>query len=180
APLLGETLGHINNQYNTCFWMLVKSAKSEQELQLALKGTFAKDKNELLAQQFQINYDDEPAMFRKGCSVYREKVQTAVKIDDYGEPIKRPRLQVTAAHAPLLGETLGHINNQYNTCFWMLVKSAKSEQELQLALKGTFAKDKNELLAQQFQINYDDEPAMFRKGCSVYREKVMLQMYKQL
>jgi len=84
----------------------------------------------------------------------------------------------------------------------MLVKSAKSEQELQLALKvvqiflswwpfyhnsinvlvqvlffkGTFAKDKNELLAQQFQINYDDEPAMFRKGCSVYREKVMLQM----
>ncbi|KAG0519395.1 hypothetical protein BDA96_09G260500 [Sorghum bicolor] len=64
-----------------------------------------------------------------------------------------------------------HINNQYNTCFWMLVKSGKSEQEAQIALKGTFAKDKNELLAQQFQINYDDEPAMFRKGSSVYREK---------
>jgi len=49
-----------------------------------------------------------------------------------------------------------------------LVKSGKSEQAAQLALKGTFAKDKNELLAQQFQINYDDEPAMFRKGSSVY------------
>jgi hypothetical protein len=29
--------GHINNQYNTCFWMLVKSGKSEQETQLSLK-----------------------------------------------------------------------------------------------------------------------------------------------
>jgi tRNA(His) 5'-end guanylyltransferase len=44
-----------------------------------------------------------------------------------------------------------------------------------LFFQGTFSKDKNELLAQRFQMNCDDEPAMFRKGSSVYREKVMLQ-----
>ncbi|KAG8044831.1 hypothetical protein GUJ93_ZPchr0388g2756 [Zizania palustris] len=66
---------HINNQYNTCFWLLVKSGKTEKEAQQALKGTFSKDKNELLLQQFQINYDDEPAIFRKGSCVYRDKVE---------------------------------------------------------------------------------------------------------
>lgn len=29
--------GHINNQYNTCFWELVKSGKSEREAQNFLK-----------------------------------------------------------------------------------------------------------------------------------------------
>ncbi|CAN6332274.1 unnamed protein product [Urochloa humidicola] len=317
---------HINNQYNTCFWMLVKSGKSEQEAQLALKGTFAKDKNELLAQQFQINYDDEPAMFRKGSSVYREKVN----IDDDGNPLKRPRLKVTVAHVDIIGpdfwgnhqdilregkfmheflkssavdrmlppcnwivvringcqfdqfsslhsfdkpndetalrlmdesaslmmkhypdivfgygfsneysfvfhdktelyqrqeslilsscsscftslymtkwkelfphkelmqtprfeaealccpklkiacEYLSwrqaecHAGNQYNTCFWMLVKSGKSEKEAHEILKGTLSKDKNELLFQQFQMNYNNEPAMFRKGSCIYRQK---------
>ncbi|KAL5662584.1 hypothetical protein ACJX0J_029709, partial [Zea mays] len=321
---------HINNQYNTCFWMLVKSGKSEQEAQLALKGTFAKDKNELLAKQFQINYDDELAMFRKGSSVYREKVETTVKIDDYGEPIKRPRLKVTVAHVDTIGTAFWenhphilregkfmhgfvkkfginhifspcnwiivriiacqfdqfstihsfdkpndetalrlmnesaslmmeqypdivfgygfsneysfvfhekselyqrreslilsscssyftslymtkwkeffpytelmqtphfeadalcypklkiiceylswrqaecHAGNQYNTCFWMLVKSGKSEKEAHEILKGTLSKDKNELLFQQFQMNYNNEPAMFRKGSCVYRRK---------
>ncbi|AQK87981.1 tRNA(His) guanylyltransferase 1 [Zea mays] len=311
--------------------MLVKSGKSEQEAQLALKGTFAKDKNELLAKQFQINYDDELAMFRKGSSVYREKVETTVKIDDYGEPIKRPRLKVTVAHVDTIGTAFWenhphilregkfmhgfvkkfginhifspcnwiivriiacqfdqfstihsfdkpndetalrlmnesaslmmeqypdivfgygfsneysfvfhekselyqrreslilsscssyftslymtkwkeffpytelmqtphfeadalcypklkiiceylswrqaecHAGNQYNTCFWMLVKSGKSEKEAHEILKGTLSKDKNELLFQQFQMNYNNEPAMFRKGSCVYRRKV--------
>lgn len=30
-------VGHINNQYNTCFWMLVKSGKSKSEAQDYLK-----------------------------------------------------------------------------------------------------------------------------------------------
>lgn len=55
---------HINNQYNTCFWMLVKSGKPKNEAYQALKGTSSMDKNKLLLQQFQINYNDEPAMFR--------------------------------------------------------------------------------------------------------------------
>ena len=30
-------VGHINNQYNTCFWMLVKSGKTTREAQSKLK-----------------------------------------------------------------------------------------------------------------------------------------------
>jgi len=33
-------LGHINNQYNTCFWMLVKSGKGKREAQNYLKVHF--------------------------------------------------------------------------------------------------------------------------------------------
>jgi tRNA(His) guanylyltransferase len=94
---------HINNQYNTCFWSLVKSGKTEKEAQQALKGTFSKDKNELLSQQFQINYDDEPAIFRKGSCVYRDKVETMVKTDRCGNPIKRTRLVITNANVDIIG-----------------------------------------------------------------------------
>jgi hypothetical protein len=38
--------------------------------------------------------------------------------------------------------------------------------------KGTLSKDKNELLFQQFQMNYNNEPVMFRKGSCVYHQKV--------
>ncbi|CAL5085380.1 unnamed protein product [Urochloa decumbens] len=316
---------HINNQYNTCFWMLVKSGKSEQEAQLSLKGTSSKDKNELLAQQFQMNYDEQLAIFRKGSSVYREKVI------DCEDPIKRTRPILTVAHVDIIGSEFWqnhqhilregkcrhefmkqfdinhmlppcnwvvvrinacqfnqftticsfdkpndavalslmnecaslmmeqypdiafgygfgseysfvfhektelyrrqeslilsscssyftslymkkwktffphnelmppprfeaealccpklkilceylswrqaecHTGNQYNTCFWMLVKSGRSEKEAHETLKGTLSKDKNELLFQQFQMNYNNEPAMFRKGSCVFRQKV--------
>lgn len=36
-----EFSGHINNQYNTCFWMLVKSGKSNMEAQTILKVLFS-------------------------------------------------------------------------------------------------------------------------------------------
>ncbi|KAJ4832535.1 tRNA-His guanylyltransferase [Turnera subulata] len=63
-----------------------------------------------------------------------------------------------------------HINNQYNTCFWMLVKSGKSKSEAQRTLKGTQAREKNELLAQDFGIDYNNLPIIFRQGSSVFRK----------
>uniref|UniRef100_A0A0D9WJ23 tRNA(His) guanylyltransferase n=1 Tax=Leersia perrieri TaxID=77586 RepID=A0A0D9WJ23_9ORYZ len=312
---------HINNQYNTCFWLLVKSGKTEKEAQQALKGTFSKDKNELLLQQFQINYDDELAMFRKGSCVYRdkdlsfgksistfsEKLVTTLKkcsinltgvsgreekcryeyvkkfdinhrippcnwtvvsinanqfeqfslTHSFDKPNDETALRLMNASASLMLELFPdivfgygfsneysfvfqektelyqrqeslilssctscftsfymmkwkdffpnkdlvepphfeaellcypkqkivcdylssrqaecHTSNQYNTCFWMLVKSGKSENEAHQILKGTLSKDKNELLFQQFQLNYNNEPAMFRKGSCTYRQKV--------
>ncbi|KAL5202944.1 hypothetical protein ABZP36_013896 [Zizania latifolia] len=322
---------HINNQYNTCFWLLVKSGKTEKEAQQALKGTFSKDKNELLLQQFQINYDDEPAIFRKGSCVYRDKVEIKVKTDCCGNPIKRLRLVIAMANVDIIGSEFWenhqyilreekcryeyvkkfdinhrlppcnwtvvrinacqferfslihsfnkpndwtslrlmnasaslmmesfpdilfgygfgneysflfqektelfqrqeslilsscisrftsfymmkwkeffpdkelveppyfeaellcypkqktvcdylssrqaecHTNNQYNTCFWMLVNSGKNENEAHEILKGTLSKDKNELLFMQFHLNYNNEPAIFRKGSCIYWQKV--------
>ncbi|KAK2999786.1 hypothetical protein RJ639_023532, partial [Escallonia herrerae] len=64
-----------------------------------------------------------------------------------------------------------HINNQYNTCFWMLVKSGKRKIEAQSYLKGTQTKEKNELLIRQFGIAYDTLPVMFRLGSSIFQDE---------
>ncbi|KAI5287382.1 hypothetical protein KEM52_001613, partial [Ascosphaera acerosa] len=64
-----------------------------------------------------------------------------------------------------------HINNLYNTTFWSLVLQGGMEnQEAEVALKGTLAADKNEILFSRFGINYNNEPEMYRKGSVVYRE----------
>lgn len=66
-----------------------------------------------------------------------------------------------------------HINNLYNTCFWNLVQvggltNAAAEERL----RGTFSADKNELLFSEFNINYNNEPAMFRKGTILMRKRI--------
>ncbi|KAL8473683.1 hypothetical protein ACS0TY_030508 [Phlomoides rotata] len=68
-----------------------------------------------------------------------------------------------------------HINNQYNTCFWMLVKSGKSKSDAQNYLKGTQAQEKSDLLDQlSGRDNYYSRlPPMFRLGSSVYWDKEM-------
>jgi hypothetical protein len=57
--------GHINNQYNTCFWALVHSGLTTTEAQLRLKGTLTEHKNELMFTTFGINYSELPALHRK-------------------------------------------------------------------------------------------------------------------
>ena len=57
-----------------------------------MQGTLSKDKNELLFQQFQMNYNNEPAMFRKGSCIYRQKVI----FTDFVEPLQ---LQCCAVYA---------------------------------------------------------------------------------
>nr|CAD1819046.1 unnamed protein product [Ananas comosus var. bracteatus] len=99
---------HINNQYNTCFWMLVKSGKTEREAQEMLKGTLSKDKNELLFQQFGVNYDKLPAMFRKGSCVYRDKVKLLVKFDESRNPVRRIRKKVVLGHFDIIGPNFWH------------------------------------------------------------------------
>ncbi|XP_073828472.1 probable tRNA(His) guanylyltransferase [Musca autumnalis] len=66
-----------------------------------------------------------------------------------------------------------HINNLYNTAFWNLVlKSGLTNQQAEAELRGTFSADKNELLFSRFGINYNNLPAMFRKGTILLRKKV--------
>lgn len=92
---------HINNQYNTCFWMLVESGKTTAEAQNALKGTTADVKNNLLFEEFKINYNDLPQIFRKGSIIYRKKVEEVVKVEN-GEDIKRPRVRVAIEHEDII------------------------------------------------------------------------------
>ncbi|KAK4626417.1 tRNA(His) guanylyltransferase [Fulvia fulva] len=67
---------HINNLYNTTFWNVVQNGPmSGTDAELELKGTLAKDKNEILWSRFGVNYNAEPEIYKKGSVVYR----------DYGE-----------------------------------------------------------------------------------------------
>lgn len=334
---------HICNQHNTCLWMLIKCGKAEKEAQDILKGSQKQERNELLFQQFGINYKDLPNMFRQGSCVFKTEVKDIVKYTENGSPVRRLRRKLKIVHSDNitgrsfwdehcyhvkeLGEfgcELGkfnteylrcfhfenklmpstwivvridgchfhrfsevhefekpndekalnlmnscavalmeefqdiifsygvsdeysfvlkkesefyqrrpsmivsvivsfftstfvmkwkeffpwkelkyppsfdgravcypsseilrdylswrqvdcHINNQYNTCFWLLVKSGKRKSEAQDFLKGTQTKEKNELLIQQFNIHYNTLPAIFRQGSSVFWVKENLQ-----
>lgn len=65
-----------------------------------------------------------------------------------------------------------HINNMYNTCFWVLVQEGnRSRQEAEEELRGTFSKDKKAILS-QFSREYDEEDALYRKGTVMYRDKL--------
>ncbi|KAJ8434914.1 LOW QUALITY PROTEIN: hypothetical protein Cgig2_003353 [Carnegiea gigantea] len=67
--LISSCSGHINNQYNTCFWMLVKCGKGKCEAQNYLKGTQTQEKNDLLMQNG-VDYNALPDMFRRGSCVF--------------------------------------------------------------------------------------------------------------
>ncbi|XP_076460784.1 putative tRNA(His) guanylyltransferase isoform X2 [Babylonia areolata] len=63
-----------------------------------------------------------------------------------------------------------HINNMYNTCFWKLVQEkGMSPAQAQERLKGTLSSDKNELLFSEFNTNYNNLPALYRKGTILIR-----------
>lgn len=68
-----------------------------------------------------------------------------------------------------------HINNLYNTCFWnLVVKKGMKNTEAEERLKGTFSADKNELLFAEFGINYNNLPAIFKKGTILMTKQVKL------
>ncbi|CAM8995025.1 unnamed protein product [Rhodiola kirilowii] len=328
---------HTNNLFNTCLYMLIKSGKTDAMAQTVMKDTRKQEKNELLFQQFGINYKKLPEIFRQGSFIMKGKVNEIVKYSENSSPIRRSRRKVVAVHSEnliatsfwnshsTLVEELGsfaklnekfksgfirsfqyennlmlstwivvridgchfhrfsevhgfekpndaqalnlmnscavavlnefpdiifaygvsdeysfvlskdsqmcqrlssgimsvivstfssnyvtqwkdffqnnelkyppsfdgrsvcyptskilrdyltwrqvdcHINNQYNTCFWMLVKSGMSKSEAQNYLKGTQTREKNDLLLHQFDIEYMSLPVMFRQGSSIYR-----------
>ncbi len=83
---------HIINRYNTTFWALVqRGGLSEHEAHEKLKGSLAKDKNELLFSQFGINYNNEPGIeiFRKGSLILRGGQGEGVgELDGGADPLR--------------------------------------------------------------------------------------------
>ncbi|XP_059202729.1 probable tRNA(His) guanylyltransferase isoform X2 [Centropristis striata] len=103
---------HINNLYNTVFWTLVqKGGLTTTQAEDRLKGTLAADKNEILFSEFDINYNNESALHRKGTTlIWVKRAEVITK------PIKRPneeekvvtksrmRRSVEAHHCDIIGE----------------------------------------------------------------------------
>ncbi|KIY64899.1 tRNAHis guanylyltransferase, partial [Cylindrobasidium torrendii FP15055 ss-10] len=91
---------HINNLYNTTFWALVQQGgQTTTQAHETLKGTFSKDKHEILFSQFSINYNTLDARYRKGSVLVRTEVQ---------EPTKKkqkkvvPRTRVDILHCDII------------------------------------------------------------------------------
>ncbi|MCL7033337.1 hypothetical protein MKW94_027683 [Papaver nudicaule] len=93
---------HINNQYNTCFWMLVKSGKNKSEAQDEIKSSRSQDKYEILLKQFNMNYNELPAIFRKGSCVFRDKVEE--KCNGNGQPVERLTSKLVIDHPDIIGD----------------------------------------------------------------------------
>lgn len=100
---------HINNQFNTCYWNLVKSGSSAAEAQSLIKGTLVDFKNELLLTRFQLNYNDLPAIFRKGSLVFKRKEEAVVKVEN-GVPITRTRSNVVVVHEDMIKDSFWEEN----------------------------------------------------------------------
>ena len=66
-----------------------------------MKGSFAKDKNEILFSEFGVNYNNEPEQFRKGTSIFRKKVE--VKTDSGGTAM---RTRVVEYNGDIIGDDL--------------------------------------------------------------------------
>eukprot|EP00040_Diaphanoeca_grandis_P010279 m.52577 g.52577 ORF g.52577 m.52577 type:complete len:283 (+) comp21632_c0_seq2:126-974(+) len=106
---------HINNLFNTCFWTLVNLGKmTNKDAEKELSGTVSKEKNELLFSRFNINYNNENPMFRKGSVLFRQIVQPKEKpkqpeqIDSEKQPQKisppRQRYAVVTTHIDVIGD----------------------------------------------------------------------------
>jgi tRNA(His) 5'-end guanylyltransferase len=65
-----------------------------------------------------------------------------------------------------------HINNLYNTTFWALVLMGKlTKDEAHNKLKGTFSKDKHEILFKEFMINYNSIEEIYKRGTIIFKSE---------
>ncbi|NP_001158683.1 YGR024C [Oncorhynchus mykiss] len=102
---------HVNNLYNTVFWTLVqKGGLTTTQAEDRLKGTLASDKNEIMFFEFDINYNKEPLVHRKGTTLIWEKLEEtvtkSVKLpNEAGEEVlvTRTRRGVSAHHCDVIG-----------------------------------------------------------------------------
>ncbi|XP_038883677.1 tRNA(His) guanylyltransferase 1-like isoform X1 [Benincasa hispida] len=92
---------HINNQYNTCFWELVKSGKSKSEAQACLKGTQAQEKERLLNLQFNISYNELPLMFRQGSSAFWDK-KNVIAVDKNPDALEISKRKIVVVHSNII------------------------------------------------------------------------------
>ncbi|KAH8249658.1 hypothetical protein KR032_011118 [Drosophila birchii] len=106
---------HVNNLYNTAFWKLVlEKGLTNQEAEAKLRGTFSADKNELLFQEFGINYNNLPGMYRKGTILLRKRVIVDEKTRQAIVPLHEDLIssQFWKEHTEILGK---YVPGTYNS-----------------------------------------------------------------
>ncbi|XP_042555545.1 probable tRNA(His) guanylyltransferase isoform X3 [Dipodomys spectabilis] len=104
---------HINNLYNTVFWALVQQAGlTPVQAQERLKGTVAADKQEILFSEFNINYNNEPLMYKKGTVLMWQKVEEVTtkevklpaEMEGQKMKVSQVRARPLALHCDIIGD----------------------------------------------------------------------------
>nr|XP_054345080.1 probable tRNA(His) guanylyltransferase isoform X2 [Pongo pygmaeus]XP_054345081.1 probable tRNA(His) guanylyltransferase isoform X2 [Pongo pygmaeus]XP_054345082.1 probable tRNA(His) guanylyltransferase isoform X2 [Pongo pygmaeus] len=104
---------HINNLYNTVFWALIQqSGLTPVQAQGRLQGTLAADKNEILFSEFNINYNNEPLMYRKGTvliwqkvdEVMTEEIKLPTEMEGKKMAVTRTRTKPVPLHCDIIGD----------------------------------------------------------------------------
>lgn len=106
---------HINNLYNTTFWALVlQGNQTEREAHETLKGTVSSDKNEILYNRFQVNYDKLPAMFRKGTTLAWDARSEELKEGEGGQEKKTEKIKarLRTLHVDIIGSQFWSESNK--------------------------------------------------------------------
>lgn len=93
---------HINNLYNTTFWALIQLGGMDgKEAEKELARTLAADKNEILFKRFNINYNNEPEIYKKGSVIFRDyelvepdSHNVAVDVEKMVEPAQQSKTQM--------------------------------------------------------------------------------------
>ncbi|XP_077466525.1 putative tRNA(His) guanylyltransferase isoform X1 [Stigmatopora argus] len=94
---------HINNLYNTVFWTLVqKGGLTTVQAEERLKGTVAADKNEILFSEFDINYNNEPTVYKKGTTLIWDETVTNNVVN--GKKKDKSKRRVQAYHSDIIGQ----------------------------------------------------------------------------
>ncbi|KAK7361954.1 hypothetical protein VNO77_04050 [Canavalia gladiata] len=94
-----QNVCHLNNQHNQCFWRLVERGMNEREAWDFIKGFEKSDLNNLLFDEFNVNYNTLEPIFRQGSCVLKTIVEDIVKYTDNGAPIKRNRRKIITVHS---------------------------------------------------------------------------------
>ncbi|XP_047544844.1 probable tRNA(His) guanylyltransferase [Vanessa atalanta] len=95
---------HINNLYNTSFWTLVlQGGLTPTQAEKRLCGTVSADKNEILYKEFNINYNNEPNIFKRGTVLMRKSL--------LNESSKKPMSIIVDVHDDMLKDTFWKENS---------------------------------------------------------------------
>jgi len=94
-----QNICHLSNQHEQCLWRLVERGMNEKEAWDFIKGFEKRDLNNLLFDEFNVNYNTLEPIFRQGSCVLKTVVEDIVKYTDNGAPIKRHRRKIITVHS---------------------------------------------------------------------------------
>ncbi|XP_004494705.1 tRNA(His) guanylyltransferase 1 [Cicer arietinum] len=100
-----QNICHLNNQYDQCFWRLVERGMSETEAHDFINGAKKRDLNDILFDEFNVNYNTLDPIFRQGSCVLKTMVGDVVKFAENGAPIERQRRKIITVHSKKIAST---------------------------------------------------------------------------